>query len=195
MCGEGQGALGVPWWTQKRWLGHRLGPGNTNVAGSRVGRGTTRYTTLLVPTQPHHPGYYPSPTHGPATMFVPGNSRFEVDQGDPRGVIRTQYGQCTLDHRTPALRRPRRPTGPAPWGLLRSVVGLPSAVSLRSQLYLSISQYFSDILRYPLYLSYSQYFSVFLSICRSPPTGPCPALRSHCRINEEQLSSAQMRGY
>ena len=62
MCGGPAGA-GVAGWTQIRGLSHRLGPGNTNIRQL----GTTRYTTLLVPTCRHHPRVLPDADMVPAT--------------------------------------------------------------------------------------------------------------------------------
>ena len=93
---------------------------------------------------------------------------------------------------------PRRPTGPALWGMLRAVTGLacqypvsriPYPVSRIP--YPSIPYPRIPVSPYPRILSYSQLFSVFLSILRSPPVGSLlqgPA----AGVNEEQITSKQL---
>ena len=100
-------------------------------------RGSTRYTTLPVPTLPH------PLTHGPATMFVPSDMQFGVDQGDPRGRIRTAGMGTATGCRTPHLTQARRPPGPALWACCEAAPWPRTTVLHDSSVYLSISQYIS----------------------------------------------------
>ena len=151
MCGRGQEG---PWSAlvdADPRVGHRLGPGNTNQwvpGGCWVG---TRYThppsTRYTP-----PRVLPLPTHHPpctklTVQYTASNSRFEADQGDPRGVIRT-----VVVRDTPWLCLPPAAT------LRHGSTAPPSAPTLRIfSVFLSISQY---ILRSP--------YSKISGILRSP---------------------------
>ena len=82
MCGRSSKGLECP--------GDTVGPGYSigwalaiPILGVRLGSTPPRHppgtTPPLVPALPH------PPTHGPATMFVPDDRRFDLNQGDPRG--------------------------------------------------------------------------------------------------------------
>ena len=97
---------------------HWLDPGNTNVrvAGWEGG--------WVVPTRYTHPPSTqpvpPMPVH-PADGRTSSNSRFEVDQGDPRGVKRSRYSgpACAVSAlRTATL---RTCSWTLPWRLVASV--------------------------------------------------------------------------
>ena len=168
MCGGGSSR--GPWSAWRAQIpgpGNGLGPGNTNPGSD----GWVGSTPSPVPTLPHHPGY-PSPrwrrcTHHDEHARASHNRHFEVDQGDPRGRIRTVFYLGSVRARlgcvgTAATLRP----------------GSPALPGARTPITLSISQYFSVFLSYrpnsaisQLYLSYisviclrspiSQYISVY----------------------------------
>ena len=127
---------GVPWWTQKRALGHWLGPGNTNVAreGSTqvAWLGTTRYstlpgtryTTLPVP----HPVYHPPGTHPASAVWT-----------RPKEILGVDNAQCTCGLVTgPAC---AVPAPPSPYAH-----ALGPSLCAYSVINLSISQYISVFL-------------------------------------------------
>ena len=91
VCGEGPGrpseCLGGRRTAGRQWLG----PGNTNPWVGGWGRVLPGIPTLPVPTCPHP--VLPTSVH-PADGCTMLDRRFEVDQGDPRGVKRAR---CTKD--------------------------------------------------------------------------------------------------
>ena len=136
-CAEGPGG---PWsgpWGRGALHRYWLGPGNTNVAVRPWVLGSTRYTTSRYPTQLPHPWYTTLPPHPLPVYWHCLDMRIDLDQGDPRGRIRTGehgVGQGTLKA-VSALPPPYALSSPAP-------PCAPTQEYLRYiSVYLSISQY------------------------------------------------------
>ena len=142
----------------------RVGPwqyqseGSTQLGGCRLG--TTRYTTLPVPTHRTAPLYRTPVPHPWATPLT-------ATLGSPKEILGVDnahhgyWGRSGHAGAVSALRPPYAPAlRPAPWRL-------HSRIPQYSSVFLSISQYFSGYLSISqdisVILRISQYFSVFLS--------------------------------
>ena len=159
-----------------------LGPGNTNIGllgGYWVGTTSlppsTRYTTLLVPTQLPHPGrrhgahyqQYGDRGHAHMTSLTWTKEILGVDNAH---VSLGARRDC-LTHAIPGPAVcPSPPVGPG-----RAAVGLRSVLSPQIPHILSISQYFSVISqldpRYILYLSYISVISQLLGFSHEQAPG------------------------
>ena len=164
-CAEGRCSRpGVPGDTVTHCLGEGLGPGNTNPWTGGWGGVVPGIATLPVPTYRTTPG-----THRDHRTGAPEctNTRFEVDQGDPRGGILHGYIRGHAMAVSPLAPPYAIALRPAPWRLLEDINLISQYISVYLS-YISVfqdscSQVFQDSGSQVFQDSVLRYISVYLS--------------------------------